>query len=137
MALLERLYMFIVDMAHKLDELGENYDLNSWRDQLLILHALQIMAQALLDITMHASSLMGSSPESYREAADILRSRGVIDDEDYRFIKSIIGFRNIIVHQYLNVDIDIVEDVMRRREYRRIVTLVRKIRDRLGGLWDP
>lgn len=90
-----------------------------------ILHALQLQAQALIDMAQRAASLLGEPAQTYMEAGEALRRRGVLDPQDLSFYRSVVGFRNVVVH--VSLDAARVEEVLRKRLYRRILALAEKI----------
>jgi uncharacterized protein YutE (UPF0331/DUF86 family) len=64
------------------------------------IYLLQVQAQALIDIVVRAASALGYEVEGYIDAGRKLRIANVINDEELNLYRSIVGFRNIIVHQY-------------------------------------
>jgi len=68
------------------------------------LHALQLQAQALIDMAQRAAALMGEPTHSYAEAGAALARRGVFFPEDLRLYRAVVGFRNVLVHGYISVD---------------------------------
>ena len=136
--LLRRLYETVAEMAARLDELGVD-DLEDWRGLYAALHALQVQARALLDMVRRLASLLGYSPETPRDAARILRGEGVLSDEEVGLIRRVAGFRNIVVHEYLGVDVGLVKRIVLGREYRRLVGLAARLLEKAEerGLGDP
>ena len=63
MGVLRRLITLIQEMTSKLDYLAA-HGLKGWIEMLAAIHALQIQAQALLDIATHLASQLGYAPES-------------------------------------------------------------------------
>lgn len=119
---------FIAKLSAYLDGVVERgYDLSNWDDLMRILHALQLQAQALIDMAQRAASLLGEPAQTYMEAGEALRRRGVLDPQDLSFYRSVVGFRNVVVHGYVSLDAARVEEVLRKRLYRRILALAEKI----------
>lgn len=72
---------------------------------------LQIAAQCCIDIGNHIISVKKTSlPEGYGEIFVKLHEIGVIDEKTTQEMAKIAGFRNILVHDYLKVDHEIVYD---------------------------
>jgi uncharacterized protein YutE (UPF0331/DUF86 family) len=65
--------------------------------------------EAVLDITHHllASELWGP-PDSSGHAVRLLAEHGVVDDEIAERMARAVGFRNVLVHGYAEVDDDVV-----------------------------
>ena len=69
-------------------------------------HGLQIAAEALFDVGSHI--LAGEFQESvdeYREIPARLRARGVLSDTTVTRLDGLAGFRNVLVHEYADVDL--------------------------------
>lgn len=128
MGVLRRLLEVIVDLTSNLDrEVERGYDLRVWGERMKYLHALQVQAQALVDITLRASSLLGHPPATPVDAATSLVVNGVLSEEDFKLFKRILGFKNIVVHEYVSVDLKLVDSILRGRRYRDVLLLAEKI----------
>jgi uncharacterized protein YutE (UPF0331/DUF86 family) len=122
----------------KLTELGQEvskgFDLNDMGQLMKFLHALQLQAQVLIDMVQRAAALMGEPAHSYAEAGAALARRGVFSPEDLRLYRSVVGFRNVLVHGYTPVDMLRISQILAGREYRKLVNLALKILEAAG---DP
>ena len=66
---------------------------------------LEVAAQCVLDISHRLISLAGASrPRDYYEAILLLGELGVLPPEFAAHLAPLAGFRNILVHEYLEVD---------------------------------
>ncbi|WP_054854014.1 DUF86 domain-containing protein [Vulcanisaeta distributa] len=77
---------------------------------------------------------MGMEVSGYVDAGEKLSILGVISPEDLRLYKSVVAFRNIIVHQYAVVDLEVIGRIIANKEYRKVTELARKIASRIN---DP
>lgn len=88
-------------------------------DQLVSLaveHALQRAIQNLLDISMHLLSGSGINDwDDYRGAILKLGETGVLPPAFAEQICGMAGLRNILVHGYLEIDIEKVWDILHHR----------------------
>ena len=77
------------------------------------LHHLQIALQAVLDTCQHivAQKLLGSYKEN-KEVFRLLSRKGVLSNEVGKTFEAAVGVRNILVHQYEDVDPKKVYDVI-------------------------
>ena len=69
-------------------------------------HGLQIAAEVLFDVGSHI--LAGEFQESvdeYREIPGRLRARAVLSEETAKRLDGLAGFRNVLVHEYADVDL--------------------------------
>ncbi len=70
---------------------------------------LQIAAEALFDIGNHIlAGQFHAVPKNYEEIIHLLAQRGVMTPALAARLKGLGGFRNILVHDYLEVDVPIV-----------------------------
>lgn len=69
------------------------------------LHHLQVALQAALDTCQHiaAQKLLGPYKEN-KEVFGLLSRKGILSDEVGKIFEAAIGVRNILVHQYEDVD---------------------------------
>jgi uncharacterized protein YutE (UPF0331/DUF86 family) len=81
----------------------------NWEIQDIVIREFQIAIEACIDISTHIISEKGwRSPEKYKEIADILSENNVINIDYKEIFKKIIAFRNVITHEYLQIDLQIV-----------------------------
>ncbi len=84
------------------------------REQRFVEHTLQIAIQAALDVASHiVSDERLGEPETNRELFDLLARGGRLPATLVPTLRSMAGFRNVVVHGYQDVDLGVVEDVAR------------------------
>ncbi|MGD8752001.1 MAG: DUF86 domain-containing protein [Anaerolineales bacterium] len=72
---------------------------------------LEIAAQCCIDISHRIIALENAKkPTDYYEAIMAMGELGVLDPDFARNLAPIAGFRNILVHEYVSVDWDLVYD---------------------------
>lgn len=105
----------IVTCLHELRTLAHVDRLNEdVRGQRLVEHTLQIAIQSALDVASHvASDQRLGEPETNRALFSLLERAGVISKELSGRLAEMAGFRNVMVHGYDDVQVSIVEDVVR------------------------
>jgi uncharacterized protein YutE (UPF0331/DUF86 family) len=103
--------------VHDLRTLGRPDDLaTDIREQRFTLHTLQLAAQAALDVASHiVSDDHLGEPETSRDLFGLLARHGWIDNDLAAKLEDMAGFRNVLVHGYADVDLGVVEDVVRHR----------------------
>lgn len=70
---------------------------------------LQLSAESVIDVAeMFIAELGLRKPEEYKEAIRILGEAGILPAEFAVTFSSIAGFRNILVHEYARVDLELV-----------------------------
>ncbi len=88
----------------KLEDLLDDYDLQD-----IISINLERSVQLSVDIGLQALlELKSQPPETMAEVFTILGTRGIISPELAEQLKSAVGFRNIAVHEYKEIDWKIV-----------------------------
>jgi len=96
-----------------LQELGKyrGVDLEALRKEVgqrwILERGLIAAATIIFDVADHIlAGHFGVYAETYEESLGTLRDRAVISEELYREIKGLGGFRNILVHRYLDINPD-------------------------------
>ena len=94
-------------------------------------HTLQITVQAALDAASHivADDRLGE-PRTNRELFDLLRRAGWFSEQLASTLRQMVGFRNIVVHGYQIVDVEIVKDILENR-LDDLLDFVGAVRERL------
>lgn len=102
-------------------------NLESYTKQDSIILNIQRGCEAAIDLAMHivAENKWGI-PQSSREAFDFLHQENWLDESLTESLKSMVGFRNIAVHNYQSVNLKIVRRVIEKhlddlKEFSRIV----------------
>ena len=77
---------------------------------------LQIAVEVLSDLGAHVVARVAAGPvDRYRDVPDRLLEAGRLTEAQAELWRRVVGFRNVIVHDYLDVDRAIVYDVLRHR----------------------
>lgn len=76
---------------------------------------LQICVQNCLDVATHLAAAAGRDVPDYATAIDRLGELGVLPGDFVRRFRSVAGFRNVLVHGYLEVDPGLVHRVLNER----------------------
>ncbi|MCU0305588.1 MAG: DUF86 domain-containing protein [Thermoanaerobaculales bacterium] len=100
--------------------------LDDWDELRVVERGLQLCAQNALDIATHLAAGAGRDVPDYASAIDVLADLGIISREFSSRFRSVAGFRNILVHGYLEVDRTILHRVLNTRltEFTELVDLV-------------
>jgi len=102
-----------------LDEYHQENNAN-WteRDFLAIQRALQIYIESFIGMARYfVEQKYKLSLSQSREALDELKSRGDLTFAQHDELLKNIGFRNVLVHNYLDLNDGIVQSVMSKRHY--------------------
>ena len=78
----------------------------------MVERGLQLCAQNALDIATHLAASGGRDAPDYASAIDALGELGVLPAEFALRFRGIAGFRNILVHGYLGVDLSRMHQVL-------------------------
>ena len=81
----------------------------------MVERGLQLCAQNSLDIATHIAASRGRDVPDYASAIDELGRLGVLTDEFAQEFRSVAGFRNVVVHGYLDVDLDVLHALLHDR----------------------
>ena len=95
------------------DQKPEN--LKDYTKQDSIILNIQRACEACIDLAMHivAQERLGL-PQTSRDAFDILESSSIIDEEIAKRLKAMVGFRNIAVHDYQTINLNILEQIVEK-----------------------
>ncbi|WHY55938.1 type VII toxin-antitoxin system HepT family RNase toxin [Peribacillus simplex] len=87
--------------------------LKDYTKQDSIILNIQRACESSIDLAMHivADQRLGL-PQSSRDAFDMLKDHSVINEDIARRLKAMVGFRNIAVHDYQNINLDILEQIV-------------------------
>ena len=86
------------------------------REERFVEHTLQIAIQAALDVGSHiVSDERLGEPATSRDVFRLLGRGGVITVDLTARLEQMVGFRNVVVHGYHDVDLGIVRDVVENR----------------------
>jgi uncharacterized protein YutE (UPF0331/DUF86 family) len=93
----------------------------------LVERGLQLCVQNVLDIATHIAASAGRDVPDYATAIDQLAEVDVISREFAKAFRAVAGFRNVVVHDYLDVDAVIVHRLLNERlgdfeEFARMVS---------------
>lgn len=100
--------------------------LSSWQNRRLAERCVQIAAQTCLDIGNHLVAAKAlRAPKGYADVFQILGEAGVLSSDLARDMKRLAGLRNILVHDYLEVDYEqlyqLIQDTSRLAEFARAI----------------
>jgi len=110
-----------------LEEFSASPELDNFTHQDAFILNIERACQAAIDMAMHivAKNHLGV-PHSNSHAFDLLMIAGKIDSSMADSLKSIVGFRNIAVHEYQNINMDILKYVA-RDGYKDLVNFCRQL----------
>lgn len=101
-----------------LKRINEEYDdtplnLENFTKQDSIILNIQRACEAAIDLGMHvvAEKKLGI-PQTSRETFDLLQKNNIITMDLCKGLKAMVGFRNIAVHDYQEVNLEIVQKII-------------------------
>lgn len=89
-------------------------DIPSWMGEDLAVLNLQRAIQAAIDLAHVVIAKNGFGlPSDYGQSFDILAKQQIIDLELTKTLKKMVGFRNISVHEYQEINAEIVQSIIK------------------------
>jgi uncharacterized protein YutE (UPF0331/DUF86 family) len=87
---------------------------------------LQLCAQNALDVATHLVAAAGREAPDYATSIDRLAEAEVLPQEFAARFRGVAGFRNVLVHGYLEVDLGLVQQALAERleEFERFAAFV-------------
>lgn len=83
------------------------------REERFVEHTLQIAVQAALDVASHiVSDERLGEPRTNRELFELLARSGWLAPDLTQHLVGMAGFRNLLVHGYGDVDIDLLKNIL-------------------------
>lgn len=83
-----------------------------------VLHALQVLIENAIGKSKHQLKLLGEPvPVSAYDAFASLERHSVITSQELAQWNAVIGLRNRIVHDYMNIDINVVSELIKTDYY--------------------
>lgn len=99
-----------------INRVEETYDegsLNDFLYQDAIVLNLQRACQQAIDLAMYLVAKLGlGNPKESREAFELLEEKGIISEAVAVRLKKMVGFRNLAVHEYQELDLNILESII-------------------------
>lgn len=97
-------------------EYDNNYEnLKNFTKQDSIILNIQRACEACIDLAMHIVSIKGLGiPQKTRDAFDILCKNDIISELLSKKMKSMVGFRNIAIHDYQELSLSIINEIIKK-----------------------
>jgi uncharacterized protein YutE (UPF0331/DUF86 family) len=98
------------------EEYENNFEnLKNYTKQDSIILNIQRACEASIDIAMHiVSEKKLGIPQNSRDAFEVLYSNNIIDEKLTKNLKAMADFRNIAVHDYQTVNLEIVKQIIEK-----------------------
>ena len=97
-------------------------------DTLAIERALQILIESVIGLSRYVlTTCFNINVSRSREAISELKQRGELTPGEHEKLNKIIGFRNILVHDYLNVNENITQAIITKQDYTFVVQVAEKL----------
>ncbi|HEV8674770.1 MAG TPA: DUF86 domain-containing protein [Methylomirabilota bacterium] len=86
-----------------------------WKTQRIVERTLQMAIELCVDVANHVIADQGLRvPATYAEAFDVLAEAGMLPGPERDAMVRMVGFRNVIVHEYARVEAEIVVRILRQ-----------------------
>jgi uncharacterized protein YutE (UPF0331/DUF86 family) len=114
------IYNKVETIERCIKRINEEYDnnaenLKNYTKQDSIILNIQRACEASISLAMHivCDRKLGI-PQNSRDAFEVLGSNNIIDEKLVNKLKPMIGFRNIAVHNYQAVNLDVVKEIVEK-----------------------
>lgn len=112
-------------MADILDGFRKRGQPLSETDHLAVQRALQILVESVIAMSRYvAEAVLGVRVGKSREGLDELRRGRLMESPTHAKLMKIVGFRNVLVHDYLNIEDDVVQALVDKGEYAFLLTVL-------------
>ena len=100
----------------------------------MVLHALLISIQSAIDIATYIIAEKGlRKPSTYRETFEILEEGQIIPEDLANDLSDLAGFRNVLVHIYWELDMDVIHGIL-RNDLKVLLTFEKLVKELLDGV---
>lgn len=107
-AIIERCLMRIQEVYD-----GNPENLKDYTKQDSMILNIQRAVETTIDIAMYIVSFKKLGiPQNSRDAFEVLNEYGILDHDITKRLKAMVGFRNIAIHNYQKLDLEIVQEVI-------------------------
>jgi uncharacterized protein YutE (UPF0331/DUF86 family) len=115
--LVEKKLAFIDTCVRELHQLSQPERIaHDIREERFVAYTLQIAIQAALDVASHiVSDGRLGEPRTNRELFDLLQQHHWLSPQLTDIMRQLVGFRNIVVHGYHSVDLQIMRHIVEHR----------------------
>lgn len=128
------IYNKIAIIERSINRINEVYNnnpdnLKDYTKQDSIILNIQRACEAAIDLAMHiVSEKKLGIPQNSRDAFEILNSNNIIDNRLMKNLKSMVGFRNIAVHNYQAVNLSIIQEIIDKHlsDFSRFIEVILK-----------
>lgn len=121
----QRLEYIKKNLAHLNNLTNQNTTEKILQDYTLLtsaLYTIQTSIQALIDISLRFLAEKGEKPPStYKEIARRLTELDILAANEAELFRKIIGFRNVLVHQYLGLNFELLRDILEKKLFFGII----------------
>ncbi|NME95954.1 DUF86 domain-containing protein [Clostridium cochlearium] len=128
------IYNKIAIIERSINRINEVYNnnpdnLKDYTKQDSIILNIQRACEAAIDLAMHiVSEKKLGIPQNSRDAFEVLNSNNIIDNRLMKNLKSMVGFRNIAVHNYQAVNLSIIQEIIEKHlsDFSRFIEVILK-----------
>lgn len=128
------IYNKIAIIERYINRINEVYNnnpdnLKDYTKQDSIILNIQRACEAAIDLAMHiVSEKKLGIPQNSRDAFEVLNSNNIIDNRLMKNLKSMVGFRNIAVHNYQAVNLGIIQEIIDKHlsDFSRFIEVILK-----------
>jgi len=109
---------------------GNPENLKDFTKQDSIVLNIQRAVEATIDIAMYIiSDKKLGIPKSSRDAFEVLAYNKIINDDMLKKLKNMVGFRNIAIHNYQKLNLDILQNVIENNlgDFSEFIFFINKI----------
>ncbi|MCK5780662.1 MAG: DUF86 domain-containing protein [Psychrilyobacter sp.] len=99
----------------RIDEIygGDLNRLNDYLYQDAIVLNIQRACQQSIDLSMYICSKVAFGiPKSSRDSFTLLKENGVLTEKTSNVMEKMVGFRNIVIHEYQSVELDVIKFIV-------------------------
>ena len=103
--------------VNRIDEIygGDIDRLNDYLYQDAVVLNIQRACKQSIDLSMYlCSKLALGIPKDSRDSFSLLEKKGIVTDNTANLMKKMVGFRNVVIHEYQSVELEVIKFVVKK-----------------------
>jgi uncharacterized protein YutE (UPF0331/DUF86 family) len=127
----------VASIERCLARINEEFNKNpeTWKSNFTVQDSILLNLQRACDASINVANIIISErklgiPQSSRDSFDLLLNNGILDETLATKMKHMVGFRNLAVHEYQTLNMDVIESIIQNHlvDFQHFTTTILKLK---------